>query len=325
MFDWIIKLFEHSDPSKRIEALKCLGKLKIMTSSSMVAFIKILSDPYENVRLQAVRTACIISTNHRNLIDKLLELVDDNAWRIRAYAVKALGISGCQSLKLKETLAWLLAHESHPHVKTEAIKACRFVIRQSSECTNIKDYLMVIFQSESTNETVRKEAGISLASIGIPANGNAKKTTDSSFELLSTSMSSSRSDGIASTTPARRRSSVMTTKRKSVSVKPGLLDQIPSKLISNPSNVRKFSRNRLKTHLDVPADEPITETTPSESQEFVVSSVPVAPIVKDDAVMNPIGLYANFTAEEIEVISSSDIITQSSINMVIEQVHTLRL
>lgn len=65
-----------------------------MTTTSMAAFIKILDDPYVNVRLEAAKVACIVATNHRDLINKLLSLVDDNEWRIRAYAIKGM----CPSL-----------------------------------------------------------------------------------------------------------------------------------------------------------------------------------------------------------------------------------
>jgi hypothetical protein len=227
----------------------------------------------------------------------------------------ALGISGCQSLKLKETLAWLLAHEPHPHVKTEAIKACRFVMRQSSECTNIKDYLIILLQSESSNEIVKKEAEKALASIGIQSNVPPRAIPQSSGE---DSLSSSKSGSLASTNTLRRRSSIAVSRRKSSAV-PGVLTHVPSKSTLPTSNVRKFARRGLKAQLDATVEETSADTTPSDSQEFVVAP-PVAAVVKDDAVMNPIGLYANFTAEEIEVISSSDIITQASINSVIEQV-----
>lgn len=88
IFDWVVKQLGDPDPGKRVEALRCFGKLRILTADSLKSLMITLDDPYVSVRVQACKVACVIATNNRPLINKLLEKCDDFEWKVRAYSIK---------------------------------------------------------------------------------------------------------------------------------------------------------------------------------------------------------------------------------------------
>ena len=90
IFEWIIKLLQDNDPIKRMEALDSLGQLGILTPKALPVFLEVLDDAFINVRIKACKVACVLATNHRLLINKLLDRCDDFEWRIRAYSIKGI-------------------------------------------------------------------------------------------------------------------------------------------------------------------------------------------------------------------------------------------
>lgn len=219
----------------------------------------------------------------------------------------ALGISGCQSLKVKETLCWALSHEPHHHVKTEAIRACKFVMRQSdsntSNYTYIRDYLVILYQSESSSDIVKKEAELALMSMG----ASFRDIRHLDEEVYESKLSSE------ATTPQANSS------RNDVRGK----EYFPSRRSSSAQRA-KFSRKRITTLL--PDSDSLTatvESSQSQQQRAVAARTNTKAVVNQDQALNPIGLHANFTPEEIEVISSNEIVTQASVNRVLDKVKSL--
>lgn len=74
----------------------------------------------------------------------------------------AIGLSGCDSPAIRETIQWMITYEKHPCVKAEAIRATREIPNMSEE---IKEALLLLL--EDKNEGIRKEAEASLTKAGV--------------------------------------------------------------------------------------------------------------------------------------------------------------
>ena len=90
IFDRIVRLLQSQDPSKRVDALKCLGYMGVMTDPAMSALIACFQDAYSAVRVEACKVACALRSSHRELIQALLDRLGDYEWKVRAFAVKGM-------------------------------------------------------------------------------------------------------------------------------------------------------------------------------------------------------------------------------------------
>ncbi|KAL2915241.1 HEAT repeat-containing protein 4 [Polyrhizophydium stewartii] len=123
IFDWVVALLGSSDPVKRVDALRCLSYMAVMTKDALEVFLGCFRDSYASVRIEACKVACMLASCDREIINGLLDLLDDHDHRVRAYAIKALGCSGCKEPKNRETLNWAVHHDPHAAVRAEAIRA----------------------------------------------------------------------------------------------------------------------------------------------------------------------------------------------------------
>ncbi|KAJ3044630.1 HEAT repeat-containing protein 4 [Rhizophlyctis rosea] len=165
IFNSIIELLEAEDPLKRIDALKYLTRLGVMTSASLPMYLKCFEDSFATVRVEACKVACALATNHRQLIDCLLDKLNDFDWKVRAYAIKALGFCKCKEAKNREAMRWAILHESHPSVRGEAINAARN-LGLVTEDQQIKDATFTAMETDRSS-AVRKVAEQVLIALGI--------------------------------------------------------------------------------------------------------------------------------------------------------------
>ncbi|KAI8850583.1 hypothetical protein BC829DRAFT_151955 [Chytridium lagenaria] len=73
MFDWIMGLLDADDPTKRIDALRCLSGLGFMNTATLERFLNSFEDSYASVRIEACKVACLITSENRDLINALLK------------------------------------------------------------------------------------------------------------------------------------------------------------------------------------------------------------------------------------------------------------
>ncbi|XP_059168753.1 HEAT repeat-containing protein 4-like [Physella acuta] len=111
----------HGEERSRADAIDKLGKLGLMTSKLLPAFLQCFSDPYVSVRSQACLACGELQIKEEQVIDSLVNLATfDPIWKVKALAIQALGRIGCVSEDIKECLVWALRYESHEGVRAEA-------------------------------------------------------------------------------------------------------------------------------------------------------------------------------------------------------------
>ncbi|KAJ1344917.1 hypothetical protein BSLG_000432 [Batrachochytrium salamandrivorans] len=152
------------DPIKRVDALCHLAYLKVMTKSSLHLYLACFKDPYASVRIEACKVACVLASADCGIIDALLDLLDEHDYRVRAYAIKALGYSGSKELKNRETLTWALYHDPHEVVRAEAIQAVARLDLVTKDKT-IKEAVLTLLKTDKS-ENVKKEAEKALFAYG---------------------------------------------------------------------------------------------------------------------------------------------------------------
>ncbi|KAH9269280.1 hypothetical protein BASA83_008642 [Batrachochytrium salamandrivorans] len=164
VFEWVISLLSSDDPIKRVDALCHLAYLKVMTKSSLHLYLACFKDPYASVRIEACKVACVLASADCGIIDALLDLLDEHDYRVRAYAIKALGYSGSKELKNRETLTWALYHDPHEVVRAEAIQAVARLDLVTKDKT-IKEAVLTLLKTDKS-ENVKKEAEKALFAYG---------------------------------------------------------------------------------------------------------------------------------------------------------------
>ena len=88
IYNHLIYLTKSEFPAKRLDALKCLGYLGLITKTSLPELIACFKDPYTAIRLQACKVACKLKGDNRDLMEALLDSFNDSNWQIRAFAIK---------------------------------------------------------------------------------------------------------------------------------------------------------------------------------------------------------------------------------------------
>ncbi|KAJ3222929.1 HEAT repeat-containing protein 4 [Clydaea vesicula] len=318
VFDWIINLLSHVDPNKRIEALSCFGQLKILTNQSMMKFLNTFDDNFTDVRIEACKVACVLATNHRLLINKLIEKCDDIEWKVRAYAIKALGLSGYSGPKLKETLLWLLYHEPHSSVKAEAIRATFTIMRQEDNL-ELKEGIYNLLNDKS--DLVRKEAERVLQQTGFSITPPAQKVISKSnakkeFEELETDEinSSLEKNSKLLTSEGHK---VMTLSENSNAI----ANTMPLNLNQSSSHNAKQSprsitrKKKKRSYLITPKNNKIEE---AEKQK-ILSELEAGNSNKGYP-HKLLNMYNGHTQEEIEIILRTTLVTEKELEDVIFQV-----
>ncbi|KAJ1561526.1 HEAT repeat-containing protein 4 [Nowakowskiella sp. JEL0078] len=157
VFDWIVKSLQAPEPSKRTDALRCLSSLNLMNFAA-------------KIRLQVLElklVVCQLKLEDRDLINAVLDRCGDFEWKVRAYAVKAIGLSGNKEPKIREILSWFLLHEVEAAVRAEAVRAVHelgLVIEDST----IRETLLFLNEMDRS-DLVRNEAEIVLSCIPTPS------------------------------------------------------------------------------------------------------------------------------------------------------------
>ena len=152
IYSWIKQMISSDNPMKKINGLKCIGCLNIMTNDAIETFLKCFDDMFSTVRITACKVAYILKLDYPPLIQKLANCFDDNSWEVRAFAIKAMSQSKCRSDLVINTILWNLVHETDHRVLFETIKAVR-KLNLIKENKKIKDALLLLLEDKNKNIT----------------------------------------------------------------------------------------------------------------------------------------------------------------------------
>jgi len=155
IYSWIIQMISSDDTLKKINGLKCIGYLNVMTNDAIDPFLKCFDDIFSSVRAEACKVAYILELNYPPLIQKLANCFDDSCWEVRAFAVKAMSRCHCQSKLINETVLWNLVHETNHRVLFETIKTVK-KLNLINHDDKIREALTLL--SEDKNENIAEAA-----------------------------------------------------------------------------------------------------------------------------------------------------------------------
>ncbi|KAI9105372.1 hypothetical protein DFS34DRAFT_681610 [Phlyctochytrium arcticum] len=219
ILEWILRLLSSPDPLRRVDALKSLARLGIITSESMDQFLACLNDEFANVRLETCKLACILGSGRREMVNALLDRLNDFDWRVRAYAVKgmskymrpcffwgatfsdtlsflAIGMTQNTDTQVRETLRCCLYHEPHASVRAEAIQAA-YKLGLLGSSKDIQEAVFTLMETDRV-PAVKKEAEHALVVAGLifptsimDGDGGGSRGKDSGLDSNSTVSTSS--------------------------------------------------------------------------------------------------------------------------------------
>ncbi|CAF0885287.1 unnamed protein product [Adineta steineri] len=105
----------------RVEALKLIGYLGVLTAKLIQPFLKCFKDDRVSVRIRACRTTYKLQAREENIRDLLIELIEyDPIEKVRYAAVEALGLYGMTNKKCRNVLLWSVRYDKSPLVRSAA-------------------------------------------------------------------------------------------------------------------------------------------------------------------------------------------------------------
>ncbi|CAF0781907.1 unnamed protein product [Adineta ricciae] len=108
----------------RVEALKLISYLGVLTAKLMQPYMKCFKDDRVTVRIRACRTTYKIQMRDEAIRDLLVELIEyDPIEKVRYAAVEALGLYGLTNDKCRNVLLWSVRYDKSPLVRSAAPSA----------------------------------------------------------------------------------------------------------------------------------------------------------------------------------------------------------
>ncbi|XP_038621432.1 LOW QUALITY PROTEIN: HEAT repeat-containing protein 4 [Tachyglossus aculeatus] len=159
----------HGDSQERVKALTLIGWLQLMTAKLLPGFLSCFSDDFVSVRREACLAAGALRIGDPMVLDCLLGLVQcDPSWKIKAYAIRALGRIGRASPRLRDLLLWTVHYEEEPGLRLEA---CRAIVTLRLRGDAVQDTLMDVLLLE-THEAVLREVNHAIEVLHLQGKGN---------------------------------------------------------------------------------------------------------------------------------------------------------
>ncbi|XP_039088218.1 HEAT repeat-containing protein 4 [Hyaena hyaena] len=154
---------------ERVEALCLIGGLKLMTAKLLPSFLNCFSDDFMVVRQAACWAAGALQIRDKMVLECLLKLVDsDPYWKIKAFAIQALGQIGQVSPQLTDLLLWAIHYEKSPGVRLEA---CRSILALHLQGDRVRDTFLDVLLLEN-HEAVIKEIHQAMKILNLKNEGN---------------------------------------------------------------------------------------------------------------------------------------------------------
>ncbi|TPX71198.1 hypothetical protein SpCBS45565_g01330 [Spizellomyces sp. 'palustris'] len=242
ILDWIVGLLSSPDPLKRIDALKSLTRLGVVTENAVGKFLACFRDEFATVRVEACKLACILASGNRDLVNALLDCFDDFDWRVRAYAVKAIGTTKNTDPQVHESLRCALYHDAHPSVRAEAIQSAQ-ILGLLATSKDLQEAVFTLMETD-VSPAVRTESEKALISLGLIFPSNVmERDAGSHMSRPKESQSTSTTAGTSQPAPALTAgaSTTATSRVASMNMVP-----FPHLLVNRrPSEVEVFLRSSL--------------------------------------------------------------------------------
>ncbi|XP_004754904.2 HEAT repeat-containing protein 4 isoform X2 [Mustela putorius furo] len=154
---------------ERVEALSLIGGLQLMTARLLPSFLNCFSDNFMAVRRAACLAAGALQIRDKMVLDCLLNLVQrDPYWKIKAFAIQALGHIGQVSPQLTDLLLWAIHYEESPGVRLEA---CRSILALDLQGDRVRDTFLDVLLLEN-HEAVLKEIHQAMKILNLENVGN---------------------------------------------------------------------------------------------------------------------------------------------------------
>ncbi|KAJ6667255.1 hypothetical protein lerEdw1_017233 [Lerista edwardsae] len=145
---------QRGDCQMRVDALSYIGWLKLMTAQLLPCFLQCFSDDFVAVRKEACWAAGALKIKDETVLKCLFKIMQtDPLWKVKALAIRALGLIGQASPRLRELLLWALHYEDDPGVRREA---CRSIITLKMKDETVRSTLLQRMILEP-NELVKEE------------------------------------------------------------------------------------------------------------------------------------------------------------------------
>ncbi|XP_006240423.1 HEAT repeat-containing protein 4 isoform X2 [Rattus norvegicus] len=163
-----IKLCQ-GNSQERIKALSLIRGLKIMTAKLLPSFLTCLSDEFTGIRQAACLAAGALKIRDEMVLERLLNLMlTDPYWKIKAFAIRALGQIGQVSPQLTNNLLWAIHYEDAPGVRLEA---CRSIQALNLQGNKVRDTFLDVLLLEK-HEAVLREIDQTMTVLNLEKEGN---------------------------------------------------------------------------------------------------------------------------------------------------------
>nr|XP_048305086.1 HEAT repeat-containing protein 4 isoform X2 [Myodes glareolus] len=163
-----IKLSQ-GNSQERIEALSLIRVLKLMTAKLLPSFLSCFSDEFIAIRQAACLAAGALQICDKMVLACLLNLMHrDPYWKIKAFAIRALGQIGQVSPQLTDLLLWAIHYEESPGVRLEA---CRSILALKLQGNQVRDTFQDVLLLED-HEAVLKEIYQAMMALNFEMEGN---------------------------------------------------------------------------------------------------------------------------------------------------------
>nr|KAF6386969.1 HEAT repeat containing 4 [Myotis myotis] len=154
---------------ERVEALSLIGGLKLMTAKLFPSFLNCFSDDFMAVRRAACLAAGALQIRNTMVFECLRNLIQkDPYWKIKAFALQALGQIGQVSPQLTDLLLWAIHYEASPGVRLEA---CRSILALNLQGDRVRDTFLDVLLLEK-HDAVLKEIHQAMKILKIQREGN---------------------------------------------------------------------------------------------------------------------------------------------------------
>nr|XP_019588954.1 PREDICTED: HEAT repeat-containing protein 4 [Rhinolophus sinicus] len=154
---------------ERAEALSLIGALKLMTAKLLPSFLDCFSDDFMAVRRAACLAAGALQIRDTMVLKCLLNLIQrDPYWKIKAFAIRALGQIGQVSPQLTDLLLWAIHYEKSPGVRLEA---CRSILALKLQGDRVRDTFLDVLLLEN-HDAVLKEIHQAMKILNLEDEGN---------------------------------------------------------------------------------------------------------------------------------------------------------
>uniref|UniRef100_G3W7L5 HEAT repeat containing 4 n=1 Tax=Sarcophilus harrisii TaxID=9305 RepID=G3W7L5_SARHA len=167
--DKIRTMLGQGNSQDRVDALSLIGWLKLMTAKLLPDFLNCFNDDFVAVRREACLAAGALRIKDKMVYDSLMKLVhSDPYWKIKAFAIRALGMIGQVSPQLIDLLLWAIHYEDEPGVRLEA---CRSILALQLQGDQIRDIFLDVLLLEN-HEAVLREINTAMKILNLKDRGN---------------------------------------------------------------------------------------------------------------------------------------------------------